>query len=691
MAKNLEKTHDKRIVIMILLVVVCMMFATLRVFGYQVVDGKDYLDQAKKNSESAIPIIASRGEIVDRNGIPFTQNKAVFNVEFDYSFMSKLTQNETIYKLIKLFEKEKEEWIDELPITKTMPYEFLEGKEKEISNLKNNLNLNQYTSAQDCMDNMYELFAIKKYEGDDGRCTHCKKLGIKQAFDECDYAGYSEEESRLIAGVRYQMLMKKFSAWTTRYTFAQDIAPTTVALIREFSNELSGVEVVERAIRTYLSGEVASNLIGSLGQIFPEEVSYYEGLGYKRDEIVGKSGIEKAMETELKGTNGEMIVVKNAKGEIVDYTEKKAPVAGNTVVLTIDIKFQEKVQQLFAEYLKDFNETNKQKKHAEAGSIVVMDVKTGGVLACVSYPYFNINDYAANYTELSAREDKPLFNRALYGSYRPGSTFKPIVAAAGLTEKTITPQTTVFCDGKYHFYGAGFEPSCLQIGHRNVSLNVVSALQHSCNVFFYDTGRVLGIDRMNQYSKYFGLGTETGLELNDSQGNLSGPEYSEKYGVRWEQGNVVQAAIGQMDTSVTPLQMAIEATTLANRGTRYNAHLVKSILSNDMSKVIDDKKPVVASQFAMSDETYETITKGMVLAGKSVGAPNQLTDLGYDVAVKTGTPQVSTTKTNNAFIAYAPTENPEVAISCIVEDGYNTNQLIRRILLAYEESKKTQK
>jgi len=691
MAKTLEKKHDRRIVIMILLVVACLMFATLRVFEYQVVDGQNYLEQAKKNSESAIPIIASRGEIVDKNGIPFTQNKAVFNVEFDYSFMAKPTQNETIDKLIKLLEKQKEDWVDELPITKTQPYQFLEGKETEVANLKKNLTLNQYTSAQDCMENMFELFAIKKYKDDNGKCTHCKRIGIKQDFDECEYVGYSEQESRLIAGVRYQMLMKKFSAWTTRYTFAQEITPTTVALIREFSNELSGVQVVERAIRTYLSGAVASNLIGSLGQIFPEEVSYYEGLGYKRDEIVGKSGIEKAMEAQLKGTNGEMIVIKNAKGEIVDYTEKKAPVAGNTVVLTIDLKFQEKVQQLFADYLKDFNETNKQNKFAEAGSIVVMDVKTGGVLACISYPYFDINDYSTKYSELSTRADKPLFNRALYGSYRPGSTFKPVIAAAGLTEGTITESSTVFCDGKYHFYPPPFEPKCLQIGHYNVSLNVVSALQHSCNIFFYDTGRVLGIDKINQYARYFGFGTETGLELNDSQGNLSGPEFSEKNGVMWYPGNVVQAAIGQMDTSVTPLQMAIEASTLANKGTRYNAHLVKSVLSNDMTKIIEEKKPVVASQFPMSNETYNTITKGMVLAGKGVGSPNQLTDLGYDVAVKTGTPQVSNTKTNNAFIAYAPTENPEIAISCMVEDGYNTNQLVRRILLAYEESKKVQK
>ncbi len=666
MARPFEIKHHRRIVAMIIFVSVIFLFAAMRAFQFQLVEGASLLATANKSSDSTIVVTAARGEIVDRNGVPLTKNKATFNVEFDYNFMKKRsadetlsTQNQTIYDLIRLFEKRNEKWIDELPITTNKPYKFIDGKEMEVAKLKTKIGVNQYTTAQDCIDNIYEEYKIKDY---------------------------SEDYKRKVAGVRYQMLFKDFSRYTPRYTFAEDITPQTVAFMKEFSSDLIGVEIVEKAIRTYVSGDVASHIIGSLGPIYAEEAKYYKDKGYPMTDLVGKDGIEKALEDVLRGQNGTMKVIKNSKGEIIDIQEETAPVAGRTVQLTLDLNFQKEVQTILADYIKDFNETNKEGKKAEGSSIVVMDVKTGGVLASISYPYYDINEYKTNYSELLKKEGNPLFNRAMFGLYRPGSTFKPVVAAAALTENKITPQTTVFCDGVYHFWD-DYQPKCLSIGHRNVSLNVISALDHSCNVFFYETGRLLGIDKINEYANYFGLGAETGLELSNATGNLSSPAFSAKYDKRWEKGNVVQAAIGQMDTSVTPLQMAIESMTIANKGTRYNAHLVKNILSNDMKQVITPEQIKVASSFKMSDITFDTIKQGMIAASKGVGAPNQLTDLGYDVAVKTGTPQVSPTKTNNAFIAFSPAASPEIAISCMVEDGYGTNKLIRRILLAYEKSK----
>ncbi|WMJ21862.1 penicillin-binding transpeptidase domain-containing protein [Paludicola sp. MB14-C6] len=687
MARSFEIKHHRRIVALIILVVMIFTLAVMRVFEYQLVKGEEFLKLAEESSSVQIPIVAARGEIVDRNGVPFTQNKATFNLEFDYTFLPKGKENETIYSLIKILEKQGEDWVDELPITKTEPYKFIEGKEAEVAKLKKKINVNEYTSAQNCMDNIYQMTGIKKYKDKKEKCTHCGKK-----FEECDYKGYDERYSRLIAGIRYEMIQKDFSRWTNRCTVASDITPQTVALVREFSNQLKGLEVVERATRTYISGDAASHIIGSLGPIYAEEKDKYKpgqtGSRYSMTDLVGKSGIEKAMENDLKGINGQMSVVKNSKGDIVDIVETKAPVAGKTVQLSIDLAFQKEVQQILADYIKNFNETNTKNKNVKGASIVVMDTKTGGVLASVSYPYFDINEYRSNYATLSTREDKPLFNRALNGAYRPGSTFKPVVAAGALAENKITPSTTVFCDGAYHFWPKWDPlPSCLSIGHRNQSLNVVSALQYSCNVFFYDTGRILGINKINEYGRLFGFGVETGLELPNAVGNLSGPEYSEKLKAVWNPGNVIQAAIGQMDTNVSPLQMAIEASTIANKGTRYNAHLVKSILSNDKKTVVSEKKPTIASQYKMSDEAFTEISSGMILAGKGIGAPNQLTDLGYDVAVKTGTPQVTKTKTNNAFIAFAPVAQPEIAISCMVEDGEVANRMVRSILLAYEKAK----
>lgn len=685
MARPFEIKHQRRIAALVILVVMIFVFAAMRVFDFQVVQGSEFLAETQKNSQTTVSIVAARGEIVDRNGVPLTQNKAVFNIEFDYSFLKKGTENDTIYKLIQLFQKQKEEWVDTLPISLNAPYTFLPDRESDVARLKKALDVNEYATAQDCMEQIYRQCGIKKYENSKGKCTHCG-----EKIEVCEYTGFDERTSRLIGAVRAQMIQKQFSRYNTRYTFAEDVSTKMVTLIKEFSSDFVGVEVVEKAIRTYISGDVASHLIGSLGPIYAEEAKEYEQKGYSMNDIVGKSGIEKVMEDDLRGQNGTMQVVKDNKGNIIDVQEVKAPVAGKTIQLTLDYNFQKEVQQILADYIVEFNETNNKEKHVEAAAIVVLDAKTGGVLASVSYPYYDIAEYSTNYTELLNAEGNPLFNRALNGTYRPGSTFKPIVAAAGLTENLLTPSSTIQCTGKYQYWGTSptdYQPTCLMDGHGFQPLNVSQALQHSCNIFFYDTGRQLGINRINQYANYFGLATDTGIEVKSAIGNLSSPEFSEKHNARWEQGNVVQAAIGQMDTAITPLQMAVEASTIANHGTRYNVHLVNKILSNNGKTVISEKEAVVASQFDMTEEQYQAIANGMIAAGQRIAAPNQLTDLGYSVAVKTGTPQVSTTKTNHAFIAFAPTDEPEIAISCMVEDGYGSNVLVRRILLAYERSK----
>lgn len=686
MTKQFGKIHTRRIISLVLLCIIIFGFATMRIFDFQIVNGKKYLSDAQRKSYTTVKITAARGEIVDRNGVPFTKNKAAFNVEFDYAFLKKGTQNQIVYNLIKTFEALGEEWIDELPITSTEPYEFLPDSENAVKRLRKKLELNTYATAQNCMDAIYEICGIKKYKTPKGNCTHCGK-----PFDECDYEGYSEEYSRKIAGVRYEMILKGFSIYTPRYTFAEDIKSETISIIKELSDDFIGVDIVSKPIRTYVSGDVASHLIGTIGPMYPEEVDYYKNLpdnDYEQNDTVGKSGVEKAFEQELRGKNGEMRVVKNSRGDVIDIIETIAPVAGKTIKLTIDYKFQKEVQQLLTEYIKNYNETNIDKKISKSSAIVVMDAKTGGVLASISYPYYNIEDYYENYSLVANADNDPQFNRALTGLYRPGSTFKPVTAVGGLEENIITPETKIYCDGAYHFWpNWNPPPKCLQIGHNNESLDVVSALKYSCNVFFYDTGRLLGIDKINDYAHYFGLGAETGLEIPNKLGVISNPETSKKLGQRWEQGHVIQAAIGQLDTRVTPLQMAIEAMTIANKGTRYNAHILKNIVSYDQSEIFEHEKTTIASQFNMSDKTFESVSQGMIAAASTVRMPNQLTDLGYQVAIKTGTPQESTNKTNNAFIAFAPVNNPEIAISCMVEDGYGTNKLVRRILLAYEKSK----
>lgn len=683
MAKSFEMKYYHRIIALIIIASIIFSLAVMRAFEFQVVKGASYLDEINKNTAATVVIPAARGEILDRNGVPFTKNKAIFNVEFDYVFMKKDTENQIINNLIMLFEKKGQKWIDDLPITSTQPYQFIEGKEVEIKRLRKTLDVNEYATAVDCMEQIYMQCGIKKYENKKGKCTHCNKK-----IEECDYKGYSEEMSRKIAGVRANMLQKQFSRNNSRYVFAEDVTPEMVTLIREFSTELVGVEIAETALRTYISGDVAPHILGSMGPIYAEEVKYYvDELKYNYNDLVGKSGVEKLMNQELHGTNGEMKVIKNNLGDIIDIYESKPPVAGKNVKLTLDYNFQKDVQQILADYIKNFNETNKKGKKSTSASIVVLDVKTGGVLASVSYPYYDINEYKTNYGELLKAEGNPLMNYALNGTYRPGSTFKPVVAAAGLTEGTIAPSTTVTCNRVYTYWD-DYQPSCL--GHHGAT-NVVKALQVSCNIFFYDTGRQLGIDKINKYANLMGLGTDTGIELNAATGNMSSPEFAKSHNLDWHPGHVAQSAIGQMHTAVTPLQMAVEASTVANKGTRYNVHIIDSIVSNDNKKVYFKKNPTIASQFNLKDSDFKAISDGMVLAGQSLSSPNQLTDLGYRVAVKTGTPEVykseNNVKTNHAFIAFAPVDEPEIAISCMVDDGFASHQMLRKILLAYEKTK----
>lgn len=701
--KGMKKLHTRRIIALILFCVMLFFLATIRAFEYQVVDSDSYIKQANAGRSTTVAIAAARGEIVDRNGVPFTQNRAVFNVEFDFNLMERAGRtrqlldddaaNATICRLIQVFEAKGEEWLDHLPISMEAPYEFAaDATETELTRLRseNMANVNSYATAEDCIYQLFKKTAVKKYQ-ENGKCTHCG-----EKFEDCEYEEYTEEMSRKIVGVRYEMLLKDFSVNNTRFTFAEDISAEMVAWLEEQSDKFPGIVVVQKAMRTYVSGDVASHLIGRVGPIYKESWDFYKeknaetGAGYTMDDTVGQAAIEGAMEDALRGKNGEMTIYFDSKGNIIHEEETVVPVAGSTVQLTLDFAFQQELQQILADYIAEFNESavaQRQDKHSEAAALVVMDM-SGGVLACVSYPYFDILDYINNYNTVLKAEGNPLFNRALQGLYAPGSSFKPIVAAASLSEGIIDSSSRTYCGLVYDYYAPSYTPGCLGTDHAFSSINVSQALQHSCNIFFYDAGRRLGIEKMNDYARKFGFASDTGLEIGNATGRLTSRDDAE-----WQGADVVQAAIGQKNTQATPLQMALEALTIANRGTRYQAHLVKGLLTNDGSEVISETEPEIMSQFDLSDEVYELIAQGMTAAARGIGYPNQVTDLEGMPAIKTGSPQTGrydangTMKSNNDFIAFYPEENPEIAISCLVEDGYNTNQLLRRILLAWEKTK----
>lgn len=694
------KTSRRRVIILIALCVVMCLSAALRTFQYQIVDGASYLTAAQRGTTTTIEIPAARGEIVDRNGVPLAQNQAAFNVAFSFLSMERESRlvlddektNALIYKLIRMFEAMGEEWIDDLPVSLTTPYAYEADSDTEVSRLKKRVGVNEYATAENCMDWIYRECGIKKYRDSNGNCTHCGK-----PYDECDYEGYSEEYARKIAGVRYSMLAKDFSAYNTQYTFAEDISAQTVALIKELSDDLPGVQIEETSVRVYTSGDVAPQIIGTLTpmygkeykDIYSKKFADEPGKQYKMDDLVGRGGIEAAFEDDLRGTSGTMTVTQNSKGDIIDIQETSAPIAGKTIQLTLDYSLQKELQSQLADYIAWYNATNARHKVSQNAALVILDAKNGGLLTSISYPYYDINDAIENYNEVSDREGYPLVNRALNGLYRPGSTFKPIVAAAGLTEGLITPSYTFFCDGYHYYYYAdsGYTPNCVGTGHKGgANLDATHALHFSCNSFFYDLGRRLGIDTMGEYARYFGLGVDTGLEVSSETGRIS-----KKTDANWEGGNVIQAAIGQMNTNVTPLQMACEAMTIANHGTRYETHLLNAML-DETGTVVSEYEPTVASSFDLSDEAYEAIAEGMQMVAADLTGGYRVTDLGYDVYIKTGTPQVTTNRTHHCFIGYVMKDGePEIAIAMMVEDGQTCQRFLRRILLAYDKSKYPEK
>ncbi|MDF2567958.1 MAG: Cell division protein FtsI/penicillin-binding protein 2, partial [Oscillospiraceae bacterium] len=632
------KERRIRLIILSSLIFVIFVACCARLMQFQIVEGSQYRDQANKKTISTVRVKAARGEIVDRYGRPLATNKVGFNIIFDRAFMATGTENEIIAKLKNIMDKAGEEWVDTLPITKTKPYKFEDKKESDVARAKKVLGLNSYATAQNCIDELIEKFKI---------------------------TGYDEETKRMIASVRFEMLQSEFSL-NNRYTFAEDIATATVAKIKEQNYDLKGVDVIEEATRDYVSGTIAPHIIGTLGPIYAEEYKTLKEKGYQMNDVVGKDGIEKTFESYLRGTDGIRQVEQNARGDVVSVVDKKSTVPGNTVMLTIDKYFQQKVQNILADHIKWLRTSAPKGNGAKAGAVAVLDAKTGEVLALATYPSYNIKDYRKKYSELATTKNQPLFNRTLWGTYRPGSTYKTSVATAALCEGVIGKGSTVYCNHVYTYYPAPFRPKCT--GYHG-SISVVNALKFSCNIFFYDVGRRVGIDTINEYSQKLGLGVPTGLEIPNATGVLASPAYSKKMGAVWNAGNVVQASIGQLDTAVTPLQMAIQAATLANDGTRYEAHLIKSVQSYNYENIISQTQPKVASKITGKTAQFDIVTEGMKAAASRLTGSHSLSRYSFDVAIKTGTPQTATNKFNSAVIGFAPADEPEIAIAAIIEDG----------------------
>lgn len=642
---------------------VCLFFVALvffiyclRLLQWQVLDGSKYSEEAKSNSNYNISLQAARGQIYDSEGNVLVGNKTVYNVVMNAITMAD-NRNEAIAKVLEYLQADGVEWVDKLPIkiNGAGQYEFATNRDSEISYLKSSdmLNTQDYATADECM-----TLLISKYDLED----------------------YSQTDARNIASVRYYMTKTRFSR-STPYVIATDVPMATVQKISENSREMPGIEIQVGTSRYYSDGTLAPHLLGTLGSITSEQYSAYdeEGKTYSSDNVsgytlsdtVGQSGIESAFEETLRGQNGVKTVEVDSNDNVTGKSVTTQPTAGNSVYTTIDSKLQKVANESLAENVKN---ANAETGDCTAGGVVVLDVKTFGVLAASTYPTFDLTQYTTDddyYYDLMKDESLPLFNRAFDGAFTPGSVFKPLVAIAALEEKTITTGFTYYCPGYYDYYQDGNPPTCYN-STAHGTVDVYSALANSCNVFFFEVSRLLGIGTMNVYANAFGLGVKTGIEVGETSGIMSNPqEYVENHGTGWVDGLTIQSGIGQSDSMFSPLQLATYTATIANNGVRLKTHLYSKTVDYDGNRVLDEYEPQVVNDTEISKKTLKTVQEGMRDVATYGTAAGAFADYGIAIACKTGTAENPGHNDNTVFIAYAPYDNPEIAVAVVLEYGKN--------------------
>lgn len=614
----------------------------------QIIDGKTETASNTASVETS-EVKATRGQIFDRNGNVIVGNRqgndVVFNAAEFPEYSEQEERNKLIKSLIDLFETNKVEWNDDMPIVLDANgnYQFSPDREKDIATMKSRdiLRLNKYATADDCMNELIDRYKLE---------------------------GYSKSDARKIASVCYEMKINNFNS-ANPYTFATDVSDLVASVIKENSGFYKGVDVQIVNYREYTDGTLAPHIIGVTGVISAEEYAELKNDGYGMDDIVGKTGIEQLYEKQLKGKNGKKIVTTALDGTQTVVTEGLEN--GDNVFLTLDAGLQKVTQDALADKINSLDSANK-----GGGAAVVMNCKTGEVLAIATYPSYDLNSYYKDYDKLVKDANSPLFNRALLSTYAPGSTAKVSTAIGILEEGVADENSTIECTGTYK-YGL-----VCNNNPDKTTIDIRTAIQDSCNIYFYHFGgELLGIEKMNIYREMLGLGQPTGIELYENTGVLDSPSYRASLGQKWQTGFSLQSAIGQAGNLFTPLQLCNYVSTIANGGTRYSAHLIKSVYSADNSTLIEEKKPEVVCETGFKKKNVQIIKEGMRRVA-TVTLEGKFDDSVVEVACKTGTSTVEKTINgkkgiydNGFLITFAPYDDPEICVALAVEGAYSGGSL----------------
>ncbi len=648
--------RNARVWVLCAIAIVSAVIFAGRLYFLQIVSGEDYLERSLTRTSRTVTVTAPRGEILDRFGRPLVTNRMSFSLVFDATTWDKSRREEVIGELITLCDAAGQEYTDSLPISKTAPFSYT------------------YTAGEDSRDERELRDYIKRRKWDENISADELMSNLVERFD---LKGSDKGALRKVCGVLYETEMRGFSK-SQPYVFARDVERNLITKIKERSRALPGVMIEVEPIREY-NTKAAAHILGRVGIIYSEEYDELKKLGYKLTDMVGKDGIEKAYESYLRGIDGSKTTETTVTGKTTTVLYEEPPILGKNCVLTIDLKMQEAAEAALAETvprLRREGATNSRWGGADAkgAAVVAIDIKTGGVLVSASYPTYDISQYSKNYNAMKKDKYLPMFNRAVQGAYPPGSTFKMITAVAGLEENIIEPKEKMLTTGKYMYYAPSTTPMCdifRQYGKTHGEINVSEAIKVSCNYFFYDIGRRLGIETLSSWAEKFGLGGKTGVEISgEVSGQVASSEAREKNGKVWYPGETLSAAIGQSDTMVTPIQLANYVAQLVNRGVRYKPHLLKSVRDPETNEEIESTIPEIVGRVDISEETYNAIIEGMHAGAQEEGGTSYSVFGSYPISVggKTGSAQAPG-GSHAVYVAFAPIENPEVAVAVVVENG----------------------
>ena len=645
----------------------------VQLFNLQIVKGQEYRKQSNTRLTRETTIKAARGNICDRNGNKLVSTKMEFNLELYKTKIDNKTLNQTILDMINILDKNEDTYIDNLPI-KVEPFDFI-GSDETIQSWKKTNKMQEDLSAEECF---YKL--KQKYE-------------IIQE---------NVQDARKIMGVRYEISSKGYSS-TKTVELAKNISRTSMLEISEQNSNFPGINIITVPTVAYNSETLASHILGTVGKITQPELE--EKTNYDINDIIGKTGIQYVFEEYLRGKDGIKQIDMAVDGTVTDeYTEKEA-VSGSDVILTIDANLQKVAEEALKDDIKKIASGGfAEKSNANAGAVVVMNVKSGEVLALASYPDYEPQLFVKGistekYNEYVNSTEKPLFNRAISGAYAPGSTFKMVTAIAGLETNKITPTEKINDIG---VYPRGHHPVCwyytsFHSGHGY--LNVSEAIKHSCNYFFYELGYRMGIDTLSKYASYFGLGRKTGIELQgEAVGDLATREKVEKQNKEWYLADTLSAAIGQSYNNFTPVQMAKYISMLVNGGNPIDVSIVKNIINIDGQEVskqeinefvnkklnLQDEK---VENLNMKKENIKAVLEGMRGVTSESGGTAYSTFKNFEIEVggKTGSAQTGN-GTNGWFVGFAPFDDPEIAVVVLVENGGHggyTAEVAKKIIAEY--------